>query len=126
MEWTGDEEAQQRAFDRVPAVEAPQVGLAIALADVPGVVAAQTKDYREEQDLVGQWLSERVESGSATAGCKCPSKLLYGDYYEWAEANGLRPCSSIALGRRLRERGFVSERKASGPEFQGIALKPKH
>ncbi len=96
------------------------------LADVPGVVAAQTKDYREEQDLVGQWLSERVESGSATAGCKCPSKLLYGDYYEWAEANGLRPCSSIALGRRLRERGFVSERKASGPEFQGIALKPKH
>lgn len=96
------------------------------LADVPGVVAAQTKDYREEQDLVGQWLAERIDSGSAAAGCKCPSKLLYGDYCEWAEANGLRPCSAIALGRRLRERGFVSERKASGPEFQGIALKPKH
>lgn len=96
------------------------------LADVPGVVAAQTKDYREEQDLVGQWLAERVDSGSAAAGCRCPSKLLYGDYCEWAEANGLRPCSAIALGRRLRERGFVSERKACGPEFQGIALKPKH
>lgn len=96
------------------------------LADVPGVVAAQTKDYREEQDLVGQWLAERIDSGSAAAGCQCPSKLLYGDYCEWAEANGLRPCSAIALGRRLRERGFVSERKSSGPEFQGIALKPKH
>lgn len=96
------------------------------LADVPSVVAAQTKDYREEQDLVGQWLAERVDSGATAAGCKCPSKLLYGDYCEWAEANGLRPCSAIALGRRLRERGFVSERKASGPEFQGIALKPKH
>lgn len=96
------------------------------LADVPSVVAAQTKDYREEQDLVGQWLAERVDSGATAAGCKCPSKLLYGDYCEWAEANGLRPCSAIALGRRLRERGFVSERKTSGPEFQGIALKPKH
>ena len=96
------------------------------LADVPSVVAAQTKDYREEQDLVGQWLAEHVDSGATAAGCKCPSKLLYGDYCEWAEANGLRPCSAIALGRRLRERGFVSERKASGPEFQGIALKPKH
>lgn len=96
------------------------------LADVPSVVAAQTKDYREEQDLVGQWLAERVDSGSAAPGCKCPSKLLYGDYCEWAEANGLRPCSAIALGRRLRERGFVSERRANGPEFQGIALKPKH
>lgn len=96
------------------------------LADVPNVVAAQTKDYREEQDLVGQWLAERVDSGSAAAGCKCPSKLLYQDYCDWAEANGLRPCSAIALGRRLRERGFVSKREASGPEFQGIALKPKH
>lgn len=96
------------------------------LTDVPSVVAAQTKDYREEQDLVGQWLGERVDSGSAVAGCKCPSKLLYQDYCEWAEANGLRPCSAIALGRRLRERSFVSKREASGPEFQGIALKPKH
>jgi len=96
------------------------------LADVPSVVAAQTKDYREEQDLVGQWLAERVDSGATATGCKCPSKLLYGDYCEWAEANGLRPCSAIALGRRLRERGFVSERKTCGPEFQGIALKPKH
>lgn len=96
------------------------------LGDVPSVVAAQTKDYREEQDLVGQWLAERVDSGSAAAGCTCPGKLLYGDYCEWAEANGLRPCSAIALGRRLRERGLVSERKSSGSEFQGIALKPKN
>lgn len=96
------------------------------LADVPNAVAAQTKDYRDEQDLVGQWLAERVDSGSASAGCKCPSKLLYQDYCNWAEANGLRPCSAIALGRRLRERGFVSKREACGPEFQGIALKPKH
>jgi len=96
------------------------------LADVPTVVAAQTKEYREEQDLVGQWLEERVDSDSAARECRCPSKLLYQDYCEWADANGLRPCSAIALGRRLRERGFVSERKASGPEFQGIALKPKH
>lgn len=93
---------------------------------MPTVVAAQTRDYREEQDLVGQWLAERVDFGAAAAGCKCPSRLLYGDYSEWAEANGLRPCSAIVLGRRLRERGFVSERKASGPEFQGIGLKPKH
>lgn len=96
------------------------------LADVPTVIAAQTKDYREEQDLVGQWLAERVDSGSAAAGCKCPSKLLYKDYCEWAVAYGLRLCSAIAHGRRLRERGFVCERKSSGPEFQGIALKPKH
>lgn len=96
------------------------------LVDIPNVVAAQTKDYRDEQDLVGQWLAERVDSGSAAAGCKCPSKLLYQDYCNWAEENGLRPCSAIALGRRLRERGFVSKREACGPEFQGIALKPKN
>lgn len=93
------------------------------LTDVPAVVLAQTQDYRQEQDIVGQWLAERVDSGPTAGGSWCTSKSLYQDYCEWAEAHGLRPCSAIALGRRLRERGFVSERKSYGIEFQGVALR---
>ncbi len=80
------------------------------LRDIPVIVQQATGDYQDEQDLIGNWLSEccdlspRIESSST---------LLYSSYKEWCLNNGLRPNSHVALSRRLSERGFNS-RKSNG------------
>lgn len=91
------------------------------LSDVPGAVAAQTEDYRQEMDTLGQWLTECCTTGSAAEEA---SRELYGSYREWAQGCGLRPMSTQAFGRRLTERGFA-DRKSHGVRIRlGLMLRP--
>jgi P4 family phage/plasmid primase-like protien len=89
------------------------------LADVPAVVASQTADYREEQDIIGQWLGDCTK---ADRGLETDTSELYTNYRAWALESGLNPASKVSLGRRLSERGF-SRRKSSGRVlWVGVAL----
>jgi len=89
------------------------------LADVPAVVANQTADYRQEQDIIGQWLGDCTKADRAS---EVDAGELYVSYTEWAVKNGLRPATNVSLSRRLLERG-LSVRRSNGKAYrQGIAL----
>lgn len=92
------------------------------LSDVPRVVAAATGEYKEDQDIVGRWLEECCEFGP---GLETSNADLYDSYQAWCKANGLKPVSSIALGRRLSERvGHKSDTISRGVRgWRGIGLR---
>lgn len=90
------------------------------LADVPAVVASQTAEYRAEQDITGQWLSDCT---TAARDAEVEIGVLYISYQCWATNAGLRPASKVAIGRRLSERGFVRRSTHGRQMWCGIMLK---
>lgn len=91
------------------------------LGDVPRVVKQQTAEYREEQDLFGNWLTECCVRSAALETSK---KKLQMSYQSWARQNGLLPISPVSLGRKLSERGFRSRRSNGDTIWRGVGLKP--
>ena len=59
-------------------------------------VTEATREYRDDMDLVGQWIKERCELGD---GKKEASADLYCDYEAWAKGGAGFAISSIAFGR---------------------------
>jgi putative DNA primase/helicase len=70
---------------------------------IPEKIKAATAGYREEQDVIGEWITERCVNGG---GCSEKKAFLYGSYQDWAKLNGHRPLAQARLTRRLSERGF--------------------
>lgn len=93
------------------------------LSDVPRVVAAETSSYQGEQDLIGQWLADETTRDPAS---ETTSKELYASYRQWAIEAGLKVASSVALGRRMGERGFGKYRSNGVTKWQGLAIRPRH
>lgn len=89
------------------------------LGDVPAVVASQTAEYRQEQDIIGQWLWEctKVDRTAET-----DTGELYTSYRNWAIDSGLKPASKVSLGRRLTERGFYGRKSTYKRYWVGITL----
>ena len=90
------------------------------LGDVPAVVANQTADYRQEQDVIGQWLNECTKDDRLS---EVASTELYTSYRNWAIESGLKPASKVSLGRRLSERGYPTRRSSGKSLWGGLTLK---
>ncbi len=90
------------------------------LKDVPDVVANQTADYRQEQDVIGQWLNECTKAERTS---EVDTSELYTSYREWALDSGLKPASKVSLGRRLSERGYPTRRSSGKSLWGGLTLK---
>lgn len=90
------------------------------LADVPAVVAAETADYRQEQDIIGEFLAETTVLNPAS---EVSAGDLYSRYRDWAIGSGLRPASKTSLGRRLGERGLVKRKSSGHVLWAGLSLK---
>jgi P4 family phage/plasmid primase-like protien len=89
------------------------------LGDTPPAIEGATNEYREDQDIVGRWLEECTKPDpqgeeSTTA--------LYASYESWCHKNGLRPSSTLVLGRRLSERGFKQRKSNSKRLWGGLTL----
>ena len=81
---------------------------------IPAAIRAASEAYREEQDLLGEFISERCDTG---AECSVEKKKLYPAYLDWAEKNGHKPLAQGRLTRRLNERGLrlaVDKRTVNG------------
>jgi len=89
------------------------------LADVPVVVADQTAEYRQEQDVIGQWLGECTKADRAS---EVDASELYTSYRNWAIESGLKPASKVSLGRRLSERGFIGRKSHGKRIWSGLTL----
>jgi putative DNA primase/helicase len=67
----------------------------------PKKIAAATAAYRDEQDIIGEWIDERYKTGAGRSEAK---GKLYEDYKEWAKQNGHGIFAQTRLTRRLTER----------------------
>lgn len=100
------------------AVEGCQEWLKGGLAPPPAVRAA-TQGYREEMDVVGQFLEERC---LLLSEAKASAADLYGAYRSWCEASGEHVRSQRFFGLALSERGLLKE-KAGTIFWKGVGLK---
>jgi putative DNA primase/helicase len=67
----------------------------------PPVVIAATEEYREDMDVIGQWINERIVLDPTSARKRTE---LYADYKIWSEANVGWCLKAIGFGRELAQR----------------------
>jgi len=90
----------------------------------PDQVTTATQSYREESDLLGEFLEERCLIDIEAIITKSE---LYNSYADWAEENKEKsPLSKRAFGSSILERGFgditIREGGAQKRAWQGIKL----
>jgi putative DNA primase/helicase len=85
---------------------------------IPERITAATAAYRDEMDIIGDWIAESCNTG---AGCTEKKTTLYADYAAWAKASGHQPLAQGRLTKRLNERGYKLD--AGRRTVFGLALK---
>lgn len=71
----------------------------------PEVVTRATREYRDEEDTIGQWLDDCVELGAVDSFVE--AARLYGSYRWWCVNGGFTDVrTATALGRDLSSRGL--------------------
>ena len=94
----------------------------------PVNVTEATKEYRGENDVIGQWLNECCVIGIAAV---VPVAELHASYRRWCEDRGETVLSATRLGLELERLGYTSDRPASGPHRfktvrRGIGMRAMH
>lgn len=86
----------------------------------PDVVMEAVASYRQEMDVLGQFIQERcVIVGNAITR----ASTLYKVYEQWCDDNGLNAWSNTSLGLELAKRqGVTKGRDRQGNYYQGIGL----
>jgi len=79
---------------------------------VSEAVNEQIEQYKVQSDSVKQFLNDEGYMKSAMK--TTPLKHLFYDYRKYCEASGYRSCSIRTVGDRLKNAGFVTERKNYG------------
>lgn len=90
---------------------------------IPKKIEAATTAYRDEQDLIGEWISEHCDTG---VGRSQKKQELYHAYRAWALANGHHPLAQARMTRRLNERGFPllpDKRNIAGLSLNGEGVR---
>jgi putative DNA primase/helicase len=91
----------------------------------PQSVQKATKQYFDEQDMMGQWIDEAcvVEEPGGNRQSAL-SADLYGSWDEFCDKAGEQPGSKKAFGSSMQKRGFRLERDSTGYRMiRGIRLK---
>jgi len=73
---------------------------------IPDQVRKATTEYRIEQDIVGEWLGERLANED---GAKAEVQATYYDFCRWCQDSGHHPMSKNSLTRKLDERGICRD-----------------
>jgi putative DNA primase/helicase len=84
----------------------------------PHTVSEATEKYREDEDIIGQFVGEGCELGD---GVEVKASKLYATYREWADEYGLTPISVTAFGIRMSSR-FEKVKRRDGNHYRGIGI----
>jgi putative DNA primase/helicase len=82
----------------------------------PETVLASTKEYREDMDVVGQWIAERCERDPHAS---VPTSHAYNDYSQWADDEVGWQLKKLTFRRHLTDRGFTAVKGAQGRRMIG-------
>jgi putative DNA primase/helicase len=86
-----------------------------------GAVEAATKEYRQDEDMLGAFLDEHCEQGLAE---EVEAARLRGAYEAFCKELGERPLAASVLGKRLARRGFRVHRGTGGTRlYRGMKLR---
>ncbi len=86
----------------------------------PRAVLAATQGYREEMDVLGDFIRELcIESPKVTEAVS----ELFKEYTAWCDESEERKVSKKAFGTALKERGFAACRVKGGRGYRGIRLR---
>ncbi|MCC6780609.1 MAG: hypothetical protein IT537_28875 [Hyphomicrobiales bacterium] len=87
----------------------------------PAVVLASTQGYRDDMDVVGQWIAQRCE---VSANTSVPTGDAFRDYSLWAAEEVGWELKKLSFRRHLADRGFAAKKGAHGQRvIVGLCLK---
>lgn len=86
----------------------------------PEAVQAATREYLDEQDVIGQFIAEAIEIDDSYDVLQKP---LHIAYTVWARGVGAPDLSSRALADDLNRRGFRQKKVAKGKCVLGLRLR---
>ena len=84
-----------------------RIGLA-----APKIVTDATDEYFDDQDLIKQWIEDRLQDGGPSAFT--PLSQLFAAWKLWCDERNLRPGTSQALSDALVDRGYARKRVHGG------------
>jgi putative DNA primase/helicase len=87
--------------------------------DEPDAVTDATSGYREEMDVIGEFISDCCILDPDTS---VPKPEFYKAYQSWAQENGMRALSQRSLRLRLLEKNITERRTGAARYWQGIRL----
>lgn len=86
----------------------------------PAEVVNATQDYRDDEDVIGNFLEDRTERAPDAFAA---SLQLYGAYTTWAEQCGFKPVNVKIFKRRMESAGFPFKRLRTANGYSGIKLR---
>jgi putative DNA primase/helicase len=87
----------------------------------PEAVLASTENYRQDMDVVGQWIDERCERDP---NASIPTSYAYSDYSQWATDEVGWELKKLTFRRNISDRGFPAEKGTHGQRMiRGLRLK---
>jgi putative DNA primase/helicase len=89
---------------------------------LPVEVKSATDEYREEMDIIGNFLKDRCEE---KLGAQIGAHELFTCYQDWCEESNEYAQSERFLGLRLAEMGMKKKRISSGNLWLNIAIRVK-
>lgn len=75
---------------------------------MPTSMARVTEEYREESDLIGQFLEEYATFGPEE---ECQASVLYSEFRMWMEEQGQKPWTQTTFGRAVGGRAGIERGK---------------
>lgn len=84
----------------------------------PECVKNSTKEYQDDEDLIGQFITDSCVVGPPYS---VRSSELYQAYVEWSKGFGIREMNGNTFGARIAKR-FELERRKTGRFYVGIGL----
>ena len=85
----------------------------------PRSVREAGREYREDQDRLGEFLSAHV---SPNPGAYTSSAELFAVYRNWCEKTGEKQLSQRSLGLQLKDRGYRVVRNKHARGWDGVAV----
>lgn len=90
---------------------------------VPQAIKSIVADYRQETDVLGEWLEERTTPDPEAS---LTVQAAYDDYADYCKAGGMASGSKLSFGRAMTDRGFKRAARKTPRKFVGIRLWPRH
>jgi P4 family phage/plasmid primase-like protien len=87
---------------------------------VPQIIRQATEDYLAEQDTLGQWIADCIETDPNAFTL---TRVLFKSWKPWCDDRNLGSGTETAFSDNLKERGYDKVHKEHGNGFNGIRLK---
>jgi putative DNA primase/helicase len=90
---------------------------------VPQAIKSIVADYREETDVLGEWLDERTERDPEAS---VTVQAAFDDYADYCRAGGMASGSKLSFGRAMTDREFKRAARKTPRKFVGFRLRSRH